>query len=561
MRTGDGTIGGVPTVSDVSGGGQHRSQPEDGLVLPSHEDPVVGNLSTVIGGPPGPRARLGDPRWWLPIRVLIFFAVLACTLSWVNKSLCVTHGYGHEYQYTRLCYSDVYALYYAEGLNTGKVPILDNITPAPDSQGVVHPKYVEYPVIVGGLMGAAEGLAHTLVGTTTGEQRAIDAGARPDATEAEKAAATAARGHLEARQAKFFFNSTAAFLLICGVIVVVLTGLTAGRRRIWDAALVGLAPALVLHADVNWDLAAVAFTAGAVFAWSRRAPAVAGMLLGLGVATKFYPVLLLIPLFALCLRAGQLRAFWRMFSAAVLAWSVTCIPVWVANPAGFGRFYAFSRSRGPEYNSLLYAFQYLAWGPNHGWDPGKPVPNWLNFWSGFFLVVALVGIVALIMLAPVRPRLGQVAFLTIFAFLLTNKVYSPQYVLWILPFVALARPRWRFWLVWQATEILLLITLYSHLIYADTGGNKGIPYPAFFYFGDLPRDVALLVLSGLVVREALHPELDIVRADGTDDPAGGVLDEAPDRFQPPARREQRPPGGFAEISMYPSQYPSGPYPG
>jgi len=518
-------------------------------VSPSREDPLVGALSTAIGGPPGRHSRLGDPRWWIPVRVLIFFAVVAGTLGWVNKSLCTTHGYAHEYQYTRLCYSDVFALYYAEGLNNGRVPILDNVTPTPDASGVVHHKYVEYPVIMAGLMGAAEGLTHVVVTATGKEQAAIRAGNAPGATDEQRSAASAAEGSLQSRQAKFFFNVTAAFLLICGVIVVVLTGLTAGRRRIWDAALVALAPALVLHADVNWDLAAVAFTAGAMFAWSRRAPAVAGMLLGFGVATKFYPLLLLIPMFALCLRAGQLRPYFRMMFAAVVAWSIACVPVWIANPAGFGEFYAFSRSRGTEYNSLFYAFQYAVFGANHPWDPGRSSPTWLNFWSGTLLVLALAGIVALILLAPVRPRLGQVAFLTIFAFLITNKVYSPQYVLWLLPFVALARPRWRYWLVWQASEIVLLITLYAHLIYVDKGGAKGIPYPAFFFFGDLPRDLILIGLCVLVVREVWWPELDVVRADGSDDPAGGVLDEAPD--WPYQRWAEAPPGGLADLSLAP----------
>ena len=49
-------------------------------------------------------------------------------------------------------------------------------------------------------------------------------------------------------------------------------------------------------------------------------------------------------------------------------------------------------------------------------------------------------IALLILFAPRRPRFGAVAFLVIVAFLLTNKVYSPQYVLWLLPFVVLARP-------------------------------------------------------------------------------------------------------------------------
>jgi hypothetical protein len=42
----------------------------------------------------------------------------------------------------------------------------------------------------------------------------------------------------------------------------------------------------------------------------------------------------------------------------------------------------------------------------------------------------------------------------------------------------------------------------------------------------------------VVVRDILRPELDPVRADGSDDPAGGPLDHAPDaihlRPHPPA---------------------------
>src|ERR671916_117147 len=69
--------------------------------------------------------------------------------------------------------------------------------------------------------------------------------------------------------------------------------------------------------DVN-DLLPVALTALAVLAWSRRHPALAGALLGLGMAAKLYPLLLLGPLLLLCLRAGRTRDFGRALVGFVL---------------------------------------------------------------------------------------------------------------------------------------------------------------------------------------------------------------------------------------------------
>jgi hypothetical protein len=45
-----------------------------------------------------------------------------------------------------------------------------------------------------------------------------------------------------------------------------------------------------------------------------------------------------------------------------------------------------------------------------------------------------------------------------------------------------------------------------------------------------------LYLCAVVVRDALMPERDVVRRDGTDDPGGGVLDRAPDVFTLGGRR-------------------------
>jgi uncharacterized membrane protein len=140
-----------------------------------------------------------------------------------------------------------------------------------------------------------------------------------------------------------------------------------------------------------------------------------------------------------------------------------------------------------------------------------------------------VGIVLLALKAPRRPRLMSLLFLTIVAFLLTNKVWSPQFSLWLVPLALLARPRWRPLLVWQAAEALVLFTrFYFFVRNGDEGGSKGLPDSWFIAALGL-RNLALLVVVGFVVRDILAPDKDVVRRDGVDDPAGGVLDEAPDR--------------------------------
>ena len=102
------------------------------------------------------------------------------------------------------------------------------------------------------------------------------------------------------------------------------------------------------------------------------------------------------------------------------------------------------------------------------------MPN-LNLVSAGLFALGCLGIAVLILLAPRRPRFGAVAFLVLAAFLLTNKVYSPQYVLWLLPFVILARPRWRDWLVFTAGELIYFVAIWWHLGGLLARGQLGRP--------------------------------------------------------------------------------------
>ena len=159
-----------------------------------------------------------------------------------------------------------------------------------------------------------------------------------------------------------FYYVTVLMLAVCLLAGVLATAATAHREgggAGWKAALLlALSPGLILAAYINWDLFAMALTAGGMAAWAARRPWLAGALLGLAIATKFYPLLLFAALFLLCLRAGKLPEFGKALAGGLIAWLVINLPVALTATSGWAEFYAFSRSRGADWGSVWYLFEH-----------------------------------------------------------------------------------------------------------------------------------------------------------------------------------------------------------
>jgi len=434
-------------------------------------------------------------------------SVLAALLGYAQKLPCSSGGAWNSFtsQFRQACYTDIYPLYYNEGLSSGQVPYTG------------HP--VEYPVLIGALMQLAAWAVHSVTDPF-------------------------ARG-------RDFYYVTIVLLAVCLVAGVLATGYAASREGEVDAPrpgpwpwadggrgdldaglkaalMVALSPGLILAAFINWDLLAMALTAGAMAAWAGRREEFAGVLLGLAVAAKFYPLLIFAALLLLCLRAGRMREFGRALAAGAVAWLVVNLPIALAAPAGWGRFYAFSRSRGADWGSIWYLFEHFNVPVLGNSSVGE-----LNLISSAFLAVALVAIAVFAFAAPRRPRLPQLCFLLLAAFLMLNKVWSPQYVIWLVPIAVLARPRLWPYLLWQLTEVAYFFGIWGYFVYLyqapDQAGLPGFS-PGWYFATLIARLLAVGLLAFVVVQDILHPERDVVRARGHDDPAGGVLDGAPDRL-------------------------------
>ncbi|MGG2461862.1 glycosyltransferase family 87 protein [Streptomyces sp. RGM 3693] len=460
---------------------------QDEPVRQTRRDEVAAAGSELIGGPLGRRALLGA-HWLTPVRVIALVAIGMFALGMVQKLPCYNGGwfFGATSQYVHACYSDIPHLYSGRGFADGLIPYFDKLPG--DMQ------YLEYPVLTGLFMEVASWL-------------------------------TPHAGPIQDRE-QIYWLANAGMLMVCAAVIAVCVART-HRRRPWDGLLVALAPAFALTATINWDLLAVALTAAGMLLWSRSRPLAAGVLIGLATAAKLYPVLLLGPLLVLCWRAGTWRAYGRAVLGAVVSWLVVNLPVMIAHDAsgfhlreGWAKFYTFSQERPIDFGSVWLLISQRT---------GNPLEN-ANLYASLLMILGCGALALLTLYAPRRPRFAQLAFLVVALFILTNKVYSPQYVLWLVPLAALARPRWRDFLIWQACEVMYFLGIWMYLAYTGNGDkHQGLP-PEGYQLAIALHLLGTLYLCAVVVRDILMPERDVVRKDGDDDPSGGVLDRSPDVF-------------------------------
>ena len=332
---------------------------------------------------------------------------------------------GLEGQYLRLCYSDITPLWFVEHLDVGAVPYLD------------HP--VEYPPLTGLWMWLAA---------------------------------------LPATTAAAFFGWTSVLLVLSGGVVGGLLAAEVGVRR---TLVFAAAPTLWVSGAVNWDLPSLALATAGLVAHRRGRDGWAGVWLGLGTAAKLWPVLLLPGVVLAAGARGGARRGARTAAAAAGSWLAVNLPVALAAPDGWLRFLELNRERPADWDSL--------WRIVGGWLDVQPAVPMLNLLAG---LVTAAGIAVLVVLA-VRwdpPHRWHLVALPVVAwFLLANKVWSPQFSLWLLPLLALAAPSVAGLVAFAVTDVAVTATRFPYL-----GGFAGLEGA-----GDETAFEAAVVARALVV--------------------------------------------------------------
>ncbi|WP_427015855.1 glycosyltransferase family 87 protein [Pseudarthrobacter sp. P1] len=451
------------------------------IVVPSRSDALLSKMTEVAGGPLGRHTAPGsvDPGFFTVERVLVVLVVVSAFVALLFKFHCREAGWTTPDQYSTTCWSAI--------PNTFADKNLAELFPffSPGST-------FDAPPLAGILAGATAWLT---VPAGTGAVRQLA-----------------------------FFDLNAA-LLTAAWLVAVLAMARSMRRRPWDAAMLAASPLLLFAAFSSWDLWAVALVAVGLGLFARKRTFAAGAVLGLASGVQPYALLVVVVIVLLALRGGTLVRALETTAAAALGWLVPVLAVLVANPPAWTAFISNGVNAEPAPSSIYGAWNLVA--VRLGLAPMEVAAA--NTVQLVLLIVCAALVATLALGAARRPRVGQLAFLLVAAYTLTDKHAAPEQALWLLPLLALAHPKWRTMLLWQLAAVLhyLALLLFQGLERGDGNAQHSIDMP-YFVLAALAYGLATIAVMGVVVRDILRPDFDVVRRAGADDPQGGVLEFAPD---------------------------------
>jgi uncharacterized membrane protein len=485
--------------------------------------------------------RRGSPP--APVWLAVVVTLLGLALGWGLKAPCASHPWADNFQYRHFCYNDLQPLAGGRGILQGDVPYRDHD--------------LEYPVLTGTFMYGAGVLLRRIAGMSAAASHspwlvvgavavagvgAVAAALRPRAAKVASALAFVAAGVLVVvyggavrnNSDQDYFRLSAVLLAPFALAVTLALRPLVTRERL---LLWAIGPPLVLYAFHNWDLIAVAGAAWGLAELERGRHAVAGGALSLGASAKLYPGFLfpgaVLERLAAKDPAGARRLAWSFVGAG----AAVNLPWFLLSPARWIGVWTFHAHRYPDFGTVWY------WLAHHGrrlvpspeWDPlAAPAVSWYQSVVTYLsLLVFAAGALWFLWHGWRRAEregvyptaavgLGIVAL-----FLLVSKVHSPQYALWIVPFLAMLDVPWRYILLYLAGDVGVFVSGFSYftVLSVPAPGWMGILEIAV-----LVRAAALGVLIWYAARASrLHP------ANGSQDVAGRspALDPAPARLVGP----------------------------
>lgn len=446
---------------------------------------------------PGTRANLARRGRVAAVTMLLLCAV-TLLFAYLNKARCAgapfeSNGRSAAFDHLKdahACYSDIQFLWLGRDINEHVFPYL---TGGITAHGALTGGAVEYPVLSGLLMWLGAVGAHT----------------------------------------------DAAFLLHSALLLAPFALATAwmlGRMSGMAALLWAAGPPLVLYAFHNWELPVVCTAVGAVYVVTaltrysvRTRGVLAAILLGIGFCLKLYPGIFVLPLMLHVLVGGSdgldalphrrarpadsgpgesegvlarltrrydVRGACAVAGAAIGTAVLINLPFAVAGYQGWRASFTFQQLRQADITTNSIWF----WGlrPLFGDTPGaeRSFQDVVSAASPALVVCSFAVVLWLgrrrYQASGLFPWVGVSAAM-LCGFLLFHKVHSPQYTLWLIPFLVLLEIPWSVVVAYLLADASLGIGIFRYFYVLSTGSTAEME-KHFVLFGVWGRAMLLAYL-------------------------------------------------------------------
>jgi len=347
-------------------------------------------------------------------RSFVVILLAAGLISFLKFNHCRVNDWASPDNYVHACYTDIPALLAERGLNTNTFPYL-----SPTNS-------VEYPPIIG--------LGNWLISFITPSENEF--------------------------RAFFDINAVIIFILFF-ISAIIVRQISPSYQYLFP-----LAPAVIASLFINWDMWAVVSTLLSIYYFDRKKYEVSGIWLGLSIATKFFPIVLLLPIAIIFYRKVQLHLFYRYLFTTAIIWGAINIPITLTHFDGWWRFFKLNLERGADFGSIWYALTLFDVNTAH-----------LDLIYPLLSIALFIGLSIYLLKLPSTPNLAAIALFAVIIFTTAGKVYSPQYILWLTPLAVIALQNSKqlitFWF-WQATEITYHLAIWQYLaLFSDA--QFGLP--------------------------------------------------------------------------------------
>ncbi len=302
-------------------------------------------------------------------------------------------------------------------------------------------------------------------------------------------------------------------MALCGVgalfaMTLALRSLGASAERTAAAlAFAALAPLVVGSVILyRYDLWPAALAVAGLAAVLARRERLGFASIGLGIAAKVFPAVLLPPAFAYVWRTRGRREALLCLAAALAVAAVVLVPFLALAPHGVWNSVVRQATRPLQIESLaagvlLVAHQVGGLAITMDSSRGSQnligsLPDTLGSASSALLVLALLGIWAAAARGPATPdRLVRFSAASVVAFVALGKVLSPQFLIWLIPLVPLVRGRRGL----AASGLLGLALLLTQLWFPIRYWDLALRFAAFPSWLVLARDLVLLALLAVLL--------------------------------------------------------------